>query len=143
MATPDSLGDDPTGFLHQAMPLCGTLGIELESADPHRVVLTLQWAPELCTAQGVLHGGALMALADSAGALCAFLNLPESANTATIESKTNFLAAVRDGVVTAVSTPSHVGSSTIVVETAATNADRLVAKAIQTQTVVADTANQS
>jgi uncharacterized protein (TIGR00369 family) len=78
-----------------------------------------------------------MALADTAGAVCAFLNLPEGATTATIESKTNLLAAVRDGTVTAVSTPLHVGGRVIVVETAVTDeAGGLVAKTTQTQAVL-------
>ncbi len=79
-----------------------------------------------------------MALADSAGGVCAFMNLPEGAGgTATIESKTNFLAGVRDGVVTATSRPLHVGGRTIVVETEVRRADgRLVAKVTQTQAVL-------
>jgi len=79
-----------------------------------------------------------MALADSAGAACAFLNLPPDASgTSTIESKTNFLGAVRGGEVTATSTPLHRGGTTIVVETAVRDsAGRLVAKVIQTQLVL-------
>src|SRR4051794_3501285 len=107
-----------TAFLHQSMPLCATLGVSAVEAAPARIVLTLEWRPELCTSNGLLHGGALMALADSAGGYCAFLNLPEGAGgTSTIESKTNFLAAVRQGTVMATSTPLHVGSTVIVVET--------------------------
>ena len=67
------------------------------------------WAPERCTAAGVLHGGYLMALADSAAATLAYLNLPAGATTATIEAKTNFLAAVREGSVTARAEAVHVG----------------------------------
>jgi uncharacterized protein (TIGR00369 family) len=78
-----------------------------------------------------------MALADSAGAACAVLNLPAGAGTATIESKTNFFRAVRDGRVVAVSRPLHVGSSTIVVETEVRDrSERLVAKVTQTQAVL-------
>ena len=70
--------------------------------SPERVVLRLDWRPELCTSGGLLHGGVVMALADSAGGACAFVNLPEGATrTATIESKTNFLGAVTDGTVIA------------------------------------------
>ena len=90
--------EDPTPFIHDAMPLTRTLGVTAEKAERREVVLRLEWAEGLCTAGGVLHGGALMALADSAGATCAFLNLPEGATaTSTIESKTNFMRAVDPG----------------------------------------------
>jgi uncharacterized protein (TIGR00369 family) len=128
---------DPTAFLHQTMPLCATLGIKAESFVPELVTLTLDWDGNLCTNGGVLHGGALMALADSAGGASAFLNLPDGAiGTSTIESKTNFLGGVRKGVVTASAKPLHIGSTTIVVETEVTNEDRLVAKVTQTQVVL-------
>ena len=78
-----------------------------------------------------------MALADSAGGACAFLNLPADATgTATIESKTNFLGGARNGTVLAVARPLHVGSTTIVIETEVTNNDRLIAKVTQTQIVL-------
>ena len=128
---------DPTAFLHQTMPLCATLGIRAESFVAELVRLTLDWDAGLCTNGGVLHGGALMALADSAGGASAFLNLPDGAiGTSTIESKTNFLGGVRKGVVSASAKPLHVGSTTIVVETEVTNEDRLVAKVTQTQVVL-------
>ena len=66
------------------MPLAVKLGIEIEVATAERVTGRLPWAPELCTAGGILHGGALMALADSLGGICAYLNLPDGASTATI-----------------------------------------------------------
>lgn len=97
----------------------------------------MEWAPERCTTGGVLHGGALMALADSTGAYCAVLNLPPGAGTATIESKTNFFQAVREGFVDAVSTPLHVGRTTIVVQTDLhDNQGRRVARVTQTQAVL-------
>ena len=97
----------------------------------------LDWAEDLCTAGGVLHGGALMAAADSLGALCAYLNLPEGASTATLESKTNFLRAVRGGAVTLAATPLHVGRSSIVVQTELRDRDGdRVALVIQTQAVL-------
>lgn len=137
---PDIVGavDDATAFITQQMPLCRTLGIRAQTLTPQAVTLELEWAPELCTANGLLHGGALMALADSAGGACAFLNLPDGAvATATIESKTNFLGGVKEGVVTATATPLHAGSSTIVVETEVRDgAERLVAKVTQTQSVL-------
>jgi len=129
--------DDATAFLHESMPLCATLGFRAESSSPSEVVLAVDWAPGLCTTAGLLHGGVVMALADSSGAMCAFLNLPEgAAGTSTIESKTNFLRGVGEGTVTATSTPLHAGRTTIVVETAVTNGDRLVAKVTQTQAVL-------
>ena len=129
--------DESTAFIHQAMPLCATLGVRALSLTPEEVVLALDWAPELCTSADVMHGGALMALADSAGAACAFLNLPAgAAGTTTIESKTNFLRAVKSGTAEAVSRPLHVGSGTVVVETEITNDHHLVAKVTQTQVVL-------
>ena len=122
----------------ELMPLASTLGIRSDEYTPDRVVLSLQWAPSLCTAGGILHGGVIMALADSAGGACAYLNLPEdAAGTSTIESKTNFLGAVRKGRVTATATPLHRGGTTIVVETAVRDeAGKLIAKVTQTQLVL-------
>lgn len=127
-----------TEQLHGLVPLSATLGIRLAEATSDAVRVELDWRAELCTAGGVLHGGALMSLADTAGAVCAFLNLPADAEgTTTIESKTNLLAAVRGGTVTATATPLQVGSSLIVVETELRRDDeRLVAKTIQTQAVL-------
>lgn len=128
---------DLTATVNAQMPLGTTLGIRT-SGGPEEVEAALDWAPELCTAGGVLHGGVLMALADSVGAVCAFLNLPEGATgTTTIESKTNFFSAVRGGVVRARSRPLHRGRTTIVVETdVLDDADRLVARTTQTQAVL-------
>jgi 1,4-dihydroxy-2-naphthoyl-CoA hydrolase len=106
-----------TTFLHRIMPLMGVLGAEAIIADPTEVRLSLSWNQSLCTSGGVLHGGAIMALADAAGAWCAFLNLGEGGATTTIESKTNFIRAVREGSVEAVARPLHVGRTTIVVDT--------------------------
>jgi 1,4-dihydroxy-2-naphthoyl-CoA hydrolase len=126
-----------TELLLASMPLCELLGMRVRSAAPDEVVLEMDWSPSLCTTAGMLHGGALMALADSSGAVCAFLNLPDGAGTSTIESKTNFLGAIRDGVVTATSRPLHVGSTTIVVETEVRRADgKLAGKVTQTQAVL-------
>src|SRR5687768_7869219 len=126
-----------TELLHRSMPLCATFGMRVESAAPELVELALDWSPELCTTAGLLHGGTVMALADSAGGACAFLNLPEGAGTSTIESKTNFLGAIKEGTVTASARPLHVGGSTIVVETEIHRADgKLVGKVTQTQAVL-------
>jgi uncharacterized protein (TIGR00369 family) len=79
----------------------------------------MDWAPERCTAGGVMHGGALMLLADTAGAVVAFLNLPEGAvGTATTESKTNLLRAVTAGAVKVESRPIHRGGTLAVIESA-------------------------
>jgi uncharacterized protein (TIGR00369 family) len=130
---------DPTHLVHSTMPLCAHLGVRGVRADADEVVLTMEWRPELCTIGGLLHGGAVMALADSAGAVAAFLNLPEGAlGTSTISSSTSFLRGVTEGaVVTATSTVLHRGRTTIAVETAVTDDQgRLVAKVTQTQAVL-------
>jgi 1,4-dihydroxy-2-naphthoyl-CoA hydrolase len=120
-----------------AMPFAVELGVRLEAATKDEVRGTLDWAPERCTAGGLLHGGALMALADSVGGICAYLNLPEGATTATIESKTNFFRGVRSGAVTAVAKPRHVGRTVIVVQTELSDSDdKPVAVVIQTQAVI-------
>ena len=124
--------------LRAAMPFGAFLGLEVLSASAEEVRARLVWAEELCTAGGVLHGGALMGLADSSGGFCAFLNLPDDASgTATIESKTNFFAPVREGWVEAVSRPLHIGKTTIAVDTDLLDASgRRVARATQTQAVL-------
>jgi 1,4-dihydroxy-2-naphthoyl-CoA hydrolase len=120
------------------MPFAKTLGIEHVSAGPELVTGRVQWAESLCTASGVLHGGVLMALADSIAAYCAVLNLPEGMATSTIESKTNFLRAVRSGHVEARARPLHVGRTTIVIDTELfDDQDRMVGRVTQTQAVLA------
>ncbi|HEY1450838.1 MAG TPA: PaaI family thioesterase [Solirubrobacteraceae bacterium] len=118
-----------------SMPFFALIGVELLEASPELVVGRLDYAPERCTAGGLLHGGALMALADGCGGICTFLNLPAGAiGTATIESKTNFLRGVREGAVTASTRPLHAGRTTIVIETEIARADgALAAKVTQTQ----------
>lgn len=126
-----------TAMIRDGMPLAATLGLEAVEGSPERVVLQGAWAPERCTAAGVLHGGYLMTLADTAAAALAFLNLPAGASTATIEAKTNFLAAVRDGSVTARAELVHKGRSTIVVQVdVRDDAGRLVTRTLQTQAVI-------
>jgi uncharacterized protein (TIGR00369 family) len=127
-----------TAAVHHAMPFAQVLGIEITAYDADEVRATLAWAPELCTAGGILHGGALMALADSLGAAVALINLPEGAlGTATISSSTNFLRAVRRGSVHACARPLHRGRTTIVVDTELRDDDgRLVARVTQTQAVL-------
>ena len=123
--------------LAAAMPLAATLGIDVTAATPDEVRGRLAWAPERCTSAGILHGGAIMSLADTLGAICAFLNLPPGAGTSTIESKTNFFAAVRSGHVEAVTHALHVGRRTIVVQTDVFDAGgKRVAQVTQTQAVL-------
>jgi uncharacterized protein (TIGR00369 family) len=130
----------PVDDVLEAMPFARQLGIELIEARPDEVSGRLSWSERLCTTGGVLHGGALMAFADSIGALCAYLNLPAGAGTSTIESKTNFFRAVRDGHVDATSRPLHVGRTTIVVQTDLTDASgKRVAQVTQTQAVLPPT----
>ena len=129
--------DDLTRFMQETMPFAALIGAEPISAAADAVRVRVGWAPERCTTAGVLHGGVLMALADTAGAWCAFLNLPEGTTTTTIESKTNFLRAVRDGWVEATSRPLHAGRTVIVVDTELRDtAKRLVARVTQTQAVL-------
>jgi 1,4-dihydroxy-2-naphthoyl-CoA hydrolase len=127
MPTPQQVRD--------TMPFGVLIGAELLEVTPELVRGRMEWAPERCTAGGVMHGGALMALADGCGGTCAFFNLPEGAiGTATIESKTNFLRPVREGSVTASTRPLHKGRTMMVIETELAGEDgRLVAKVTQTQ----------
>lgn len=129
---------EATDLIRSAMPLCDTLDMRATAAAPAEVRVEIDHAPGLCTTGGVLHGGVIMALADSAAATCAYLSLPEgAAGTTTIESKTNFLGAVRAGTAEAVATPLHVGGRTIVVETTVRDGDGSpVAKVTQTQMVL-------
>lgn len=134
----DSPDPELTARVAAAAPLTSFLGIEMISATPHEVRARLAWDAAKCTSGGVLHGGALMAFADNLGGTVAFLNLPEDAQgTATIESKTNFFAAVRQGHVHAVARPLHTGRRTIVVDTELyDDAGTLVARVTQTQAVL-------
>jgi 1,4-dihydroxy-2-naphthoyl-CoA hydrolase len=120
------------------MPLAGLLGIEAVTEASEEVRVRLRWREDLCTAGGVMHGGAPMALADCSGGMCAYLNLPDGATgTATIQSSTNFLRPVRDGYVEAVSRPLKVGRTVIVIETEIVDAEgRAVAHVAQSQVVL-------
>jgi 1,4-dihydroxy-2-naphthoyl-CoA hydrolase len=120
------------------LPLARHLGIEIVEASPDRVVARLTVSPELCTSGGILHGGAFMALADTAGAIGASLNLPEGAHTTTIESKTNFLGSAALGVIiSAEATPVHRGRRSSVWQTRITHpSGKLLALITQTQLVI-------
>jgi len=109
---------DPLSLIEEKkMPFAELLGIRILSAAPERLTAEMVVREDFCTVPAVLHGGAVMAFADSLGAYATMLNLPEGASTTTIESKTNFFRAVRDGFAEAVSRPLHVGRTTIVVQT--------------------------
>jgi 1,4-dihydroxy-2-naphthoyl-CoA hydrolase len=123
--------------LRVAMPFADLLGLEVVAASSEEVRARLDWDESRCTAGGILHGGALMSLADSAGGLCAYLNLPAGASTATLESKTNFFRPIAQGHVEATSRVLHQGRTTIVVETELRDGyGRLAAKVTQTQAVL-------
>ena len=135
-----SAARDNLASLVAMMPFAAGLGLVLDAAEPDEVRGRLAWTPELCTTGGLLHGGALMALADSLGGICAFLNLPPGARTATTSSATVFTRAVRDGEVTAVARPLHVGRTVIVVQTDLSDqTGRRVAQVTQTQAVLPGT----
>jgi len=117
--------------------LAELLGIRFVEASPDRVVAELAFRDALTTVGGSLHGGTLMAFADTVGATATMLNLPPGAGTTTIESKTNFFAAGRSGTVRAESTPLHRGKRTMVWQTRVTDeTGRLLSLTIQTQMVL-------
>jgi len=121
------------------MPFANTIGVNIVEASPERVIGKLLVRADLCTAGGTLHGGAVMAFADSLGAIGAFLSLPEGARgTTTLESKTNFLSAAKVGTtVTGEATPVHSGKRTGVWQTKITGEDgKAVALITQTQLVL-------
>ena len=126
------------GDLAAMMPFDVRCGIVIHKAAREGVEGELAWSPDLCTVAGVMHGGALMTLADTIGAACAFLNLPEGASTSTIESKTNFFRPLRGGRAHASSRPLHVGRTVVVVQTDIRDDEgRHVAQVTQTQAVIA------
>ena len=121
------------------LPFAKLLGVTIVSIAPERVEATLEVREDLCTRPAVLHGGAIMAFADTLGAIATVANLPQGAGTTTIESKTNFFAAVPAGeTARAECTPLHRGKTTMVWQTRITRADgRLAAVVTQTQLVLA------
>jgi uncharacterized protein (TIGR00369 family) len=129
-----------TGISADLIPFAKTMGLEIIEATPERVVGRLVVRPDLCTTGGTLHGGAAMAMADTLGAVGAYLALPPgAAGTTTLESKTNFLGAAKAGTtVTAEAAPVHKGKRTSVWQTRITGEDgKAVALVIQTQLVLA------
>ena len=117
----------------------GLMGVQLVEAEPERVIATLRVRPDLCTTGQSIHGGALMAFADTLGAVATFMNLPQGARTTTIESKTNFLAAAAEGTtITGECTAFHRGRTTMVWQTLIrSEAGKLCAVVSQTQLVIA------
>jgi uncharacterized protein (TIGR00369 family) len=119
-------------------PFPRLMGVEILEADKTRVRGRLTVRPDLCTSGHTLHGGAVMAFADTLGAIGAYLNLPQGAGTTTIESKTNFISGAKEGTtVTAESTPLHIGRRTSVWQTKIMRDDgKLVAVVTQSQMVL-------
>ncbi|MCC2102622.1 MAG: PaaI family thioesterase [Hyphomicrobiales bacterium] len=121
------------------MPLARLMGIRLVEQSPDRVVAEMEVREDLCTTNSILHGGAYMAFADTVGAVATVLNLPPGAGTTTVESKTNFISAIRAGeVARAECTPVHRGKTTQVWTTRILRPDgKLAAIVTQTQMVLA------
>jgi 1,4-dihydroxy-2-naphthoyl-CoA hydrolase len=139
MICPEGSGMDALARLKQlSLPFAELIGIEYIAAAPDRVVAEMVVRDDLCTRPAVLHGGAIMAFADTLGAAGTFLNLPDGAGTTTIESKTNFLGPAPLGArVRGEATPVHRGRRTQVWQTRVTTGDgRLVALVTQTQMVL-------
>lgn len=123
----------------EMMPFAKMMGVQVSEASAERVVGTLLVRDELCTAGGILHGGAIMAFADSLGAIGGFMSLPEgAAGTTTLESKTNFLGGAKAGVnVRGETMPVHRGKRTSVWQTKISTEDgKAVALVLQTQMVL-------
>ena len=118
-------------------PFTKLLGVNVLHRSSERTEAELMVREELCNRRGVLHGGAVMALGDTLGGMTASISLPDGGRTATIESKTNFLAAVPKGdTARAICMPLHRGRTTIVLETRITRSDgKLAAIVTQTQLI--------
>jgi 1,4-dihydroxy-2-naphthoyl-CoA hydrolase len=117
----------------------GLMGVQLVEATAEKVIATLLVRPDLCTTGNAVHGGALMAFADTLGAVATFMNLPQGARTTTVESKTNFVGAAAVGTtVTGECTPFHRGRTTMVWQTLIkSESGKLCAVVSQTQLVIA------
>jgi len=120
----------------EMMPFAAKLGIALEEAGPERVVATLPWAPELCTSSGIMHGGVLMSLADTVGALVVVLGLAEGEVTATITSTTQMFRPMTGGTVRAVGVLLNRGRTTATAQTSLYDTDdRLISQTTQIQAI--------
>ena len=120
------------------MPFANLMGVQILERGKDRVLGQLEVREDLCTAGGILHGGAFMAFADALGAIGGFLNLPAGARTTTLESKTNFLGSAKVGTtVTGEATPLHIGRRSSVWQTRITDeTGKLLALVLQTQMTV-------
>ena len=120
------------------MPFAKLMGVKIVRTSVEGVVAEMLVREDLCTTHSVLHGGAIMAFADSVGAVATLLNLPPGAGTTTIESKTNFVSAIKVGeMATAHCAPVHIGRTTMVWQTRITRPDgKLAAVVTQTQLVL-------
>ena len=127
-----------TATAHELMPYTKLIGLEVLAASADEVRARLAWAEERCTSNGIMHGGALMSMADAVGGMVAMANLPEGAvATSTISSATNFLRALRSGHAHAVGRPLLRGRTTIVVDTELSDDEgRLLGRVTQTQAVL-------
>jgi 1,4-dihydroxy-2-naphthoyl-CoA hydrolase len=124
------------GALAALMPFAQHLGLIVDQASPDEVIARLAWAPHLCTAGGIMHGGVLMSLADTAGALVTFLGLPEGATTATITSTSQMFRPVTGGTVRAVAVPLNRGRTAVTAQTSLYDYERrLVAQTTQIQAI--------
>src|SRR5215472_10135676 len=120
----------------EMMPFAAQLGIALEEAGPERVVATLPWAPELCTSSGIMHGGVLLSLADTVGALVVVLGLAEGEVTATITSTTQMFRPMTGGTVRAVGVLLNRGRTTATAQTSLYDTDdRLISQTTQIQAI--------
>jgi uncharacterized protein (TIGR00369 family) len=118
------------------MPFAAKLGVALEEAGPERVVATLPWAPELCTSSGIMHGGVLMSLADTVGALVVVIGLAEGEVTATITSTTQMFRPMTSGTVRAVGVLLNRGRTTATAQTSLYDTDdRLISQTTQIQAI--------
>jgi 1,4-dihydroxy-2-naphthoyl-CoA hydrolase len=136
----DAASIDPNdpATLVATMPYAVHTGVEITEATKERVVGHLDWAPERCTIGGLMHGGALMTLADSLGAVAAFLHLPPGAGTSTVSSNTSLMRGAKEGRVTGTSTVINAGRRFITVRTDIVDADgRLLTSTTQVQAVLA------
>ena len=131
------IDEELTAMVRGGMTFAAELEIEILSGDKSTVVGRAPWSADRTTSGGAMHGGCLMALADTVGACCAVLNLPEGAWTSTIESKTNFFRPFLEGNATITASLVHAGRRTIVVQTDIVNADgKLITRTSQTQAVL-------
>lgn len=130
--------DDLERLKQMALPFAELMGVRFTAASRDKVEAELAVRDDLCTRPAVLHGGAIMAFADTLGAAATVLNLPEGMWTTTVESKTNFLSSAAAGsIVKGETTPVHRGRQTMVWQTRILREDgRLVALVTQTQLVL-------